>query len=134
MNSRTLCLIAAGAALMVSIAGDALAQLENLPGGMEHLRGRHWSGKECCNWSWEWVQTSGPTFRGVFTNTNQQKLVEDDIIITIHGDTVTITRKGGSAAGGCTYIGKIRPGSADGTYACNGQQAGPWGATIFQTP
>lgn len=135
MKRWTILSAASGAILLAGLATDVLAQqLENLPAGMEGLRGRHWHGSECCNWSWDWTQVSGPIFRGVFQNKNGQRLAEDDIQISIHGNSVTITRKGGSGAGGCTYVGTIRPGGAEGNYSCAGKPAGTWAATISQTP
>lgn len=121
----------AAACLLAGLAGSASAQLTNLPGGLDALRGRQWHGSECCGWTWDWVQQSGPAFRGSFRNPNGQRLEEPNILISITGsDRVTITRANGSAAGGCTYEGTIRAGSADGTYACAGRPAGRWSATI----
>lgn len=122
-----------GAALLSCMAGAVMAQLENLPGGMEALRGRHWHGGECCGWTWDWVQVSGPTFSGSFRNANGQTLNEGNIVISITGNQVQITRANGSAAGGCTYNGTIQPGVAEGTYSCAGQPSGRWAATIYQT-
>lgn len=79
------------------------------------------------------MQQNGPTFNGSFRNSNGQRLQEQNIIISIFGDRVQITRGGGSAAGGCTYDGVIRPGVAEGTYACGGNPAGRWAATIYQS-
>lgn len=112
------------------LAGAAAAQ--NLPAGVEGLRGKHWRGGECCGWSWDWTQVSGPTFRGSFRNTNGQVLNEEGIIISIFGDRVEITRAGGSSAGGCTYEGRIRGATASGDYFCRGVRAGQWAAQISQ--
>ncbi|CAN7720227.1 hypothetical protein LJR289_005974 [Pseudoduganella sp. LjRoot289] len=123
----------AALALLACVADAAVAQQANLPAGMEGLRGRHWRGGECCGWTWDWVQQNGPVFRGAFRNPNGQRLEEQNIIISIFGDRVQITRANGSAAGGCTYDGVIRGGSAEGTYACAGRDAGKWAATIYQS-
>ncbi|MES2951192.1 MAG: hypothetical protein V4858_21880 [Pseudomonadota bacterium] len=115
------------------MAGGAIAQTSNLPTGTEGLRGKHWRGSECCGWTWDWVQVNGPTFSGSFSNRNGQRITEGNIIISIIGNQVTITRANGLAAGGCTYTGTIRPTQAEGTYTCAGQPSGRWGATIYQT-
>lgn len=128
-QSITVCVLAA--VLAGGVAGGATAQ--NLPGAMEAMRGRHWHGGECCGWTWDWVQQSGPSFSGSFRNPNGQQLQEPNIIISISGNQVQIVRAGGSAAGGCTYTGTIRVGSAEGTYACAGKPAGAWAAAIYQT-
>jgi hypothetical protein len=120
-------ILALAAALL---AGEAAAQ--NLPAGVEGLRGRHWRGGECCGWSWDWTQVNGPTFRGSFRNTNGQVLNEEGIIISIRGERVEITRGGGSAMGGCTYEGTIRGATASGNYSCRGAPAGQWSAHISQ--
>lgn len=114
---------------LVAWWGSANA-LENLPVGLEAMRGKIWNGEECCGWKWDWVQESGPIFRGKFRNTNGQRLEERNIIISIRGDRVEITRGSGSAAGGCTYEGTIRVGNANGDYWCAGRYAGKWGAMI----
>jgi hypothetical protein len=112
-------------------SGRALAQsLPNLPGQVEAMRGHEWNGNECCNWQFNWTQKSGPFFRGTWLNRNGQALADDNIVINILNDTVEIIRSGGSQAGGCTYTGKIRIGSAEGDYWCNGRYAGKWGAVI----
>lgn len=121
------------ALVLLACMADAAVAQANLPAGMEALRGRHWRGAECCGWTWDWVQQNGPTFNGSFRNPNGQRLQEQNIIISIFGDRVQITRGGGSAAGGCTYDGVIRPGVAEGTYACGGSPAGRWAATIYQS-
>ncbi len=41
------------------MVGGAIAQMANLPAGMESLRGKHWRGSECCDWTWDWVQVNG---------------------------------------------------------------------------
>lgn len=120
--------ISAAALAGAMLAGQASAQ--NLPGAMEAMRGRVWNGSECCGWRWDWVQVSGPRFRGTFRNPNGQVLNDTDIVISINGSQVEITRSGGSSAGGCTYTGTIRVGAAFGEYWCNGQRAGQWSATI----
>jgi hypothetical protein len=116
------------AALAGALCSGAVAQ--NLPGAMEAMRGRLWNGSECCGWKWDWTQVSGPRFRGTFRNPNGQVLNEDNIMISINGSRVEITRAGGSSAGGCTYEGTIRVGAAAGDYWCAGQRAGQWSATI----
>lgn len=115
------------------LAGSAIAQMANLPAGMEGLRGRHWRGTECCGWTFDWVQVNGPNFSGNFNHPNGQKNIGVDVVISIMGDQVTVSRANGSAAGGCTYTGTIKPGVAEGTYACAGKPAGRWAATIYQT-
>jgi hypothetical protein len=122
----------AGALLLAGLAGGATAQQTNLPAGVDALRGRQWSGAECCGWTWGWVQQSGPQFRGEFRNPNGQRLDEPNITISISGEQVTIIRAGGSPAGGCTYTGTIRVGRAWGTYSCAGRPAGNWSASISQ--
>jgi len=112
------------------LAGEVAAQ--NLPAGVEGLRGRQWRGAECCGWSWTWNQVNGPTFRGTFRNSNGQVLNEENIIISLFGSRVEVTRAGGSSAGGCTYEGTIRGATASGEYWCAGQRAGQWSATISQ--
>lgn len=129
-RSTTVCVLAA--VLAASLGGRAAAR-QNLPVAVEALRGHHWHGGECCGWTWDWVQQSGPSFSGSFRNPNGQQLQEPNIIISISGNQVQIVRAGGSAAGGCTYTGIIRVGSAEGTYACAGKPAGAWAATIYQT-
>lgn len=116
------------AVLAGAMCGGAATQ--NLPGAMEAMRGRVWNGAECCGWKWDWTQVSGPRFRGTFRNPNGQVLNVEDIIISINGNRVEISRSGGSSAGGCTYEGTIRVGAASGEYWCRGQAAGPWSATI----
>jgi hypothetical protein len=103
---------------------------QNLPTQVEALRGREWNGSECCKWQFNFIQKSGPFFRAKWWNPNGQQLTDDNITINILNDTVEIIRAGGSSAGGCTYKGKIRVGSAEGEYWCNGRYAGTWGATI----
>ncbi len=132
MTRSTMVCAVTAAVLAASMAGIVRAQ-ENLPVAVEALRGHHWHGGECCGWTWDWVQQSGPSFSGTFRNPNGQQLQEPSIIISIVGNQVQITRAGGSAAGGCTYTGTIRVGSAEGSYACAGKPAGPWAATIYQT-
>lgn len=120
---------------ILSLAGALLAgelAAQNLPAGVEGLRGRHWRGGECCGWSWDWTQVNGPTFRGTFRNTNGQVLNEEGIIISLNGTRVEITRGGGSSAGGCTYEGSIRGATASGEYFCAGRRAGQWSASISQ--
>jgi hypothetical protein len=132
MSGSTVLRRLAGALLLAVLGSSAAAQVANLPAGLEALRGRQWSGTECCGWTWGWVQQSGPAFRGEFRNPNGQRLDEPNILISINGNQVTITRAGGSAAGGCTYMGTIRVGAAGGTYSCAGMAAGNWSATISQ--
>ncbi|SFM55734.1 hypothetical protein [Rugamonas rubra] len=129
MMRSTISRVLAGALLLGGVAGQAAAQLENLPGAVDALRGRHWHGGECCGWTWDWVQQSGPTFSGSFSNPNGEKLQEANIVISINGDNVRITRGNGA----CVYTGKIHVGGASGTYTCGGRPAGPWAATIYQT-
>lgn len=129
MNRRIIKLT--GALLFAGLASSATVQSTNLPGGVDALRGRVWNGAECCGWTWDFVQQSGPVFRGSFRNPNGQRIEEPNIVISIFGsDRVTITRANGSAGGGCTYEGTIRVGSASGTYACAGRPAGNWSARI----
>jgi hypothetical protein len=103
---------------------------QNLPTQVESLRGREWIGAECCKWQFTFTQKSGPFFKAKWWNPNGQQLADDNIIINILNDTVEIIRAGGSSAGGCTYRGTIRVGSAGGEYWCNGRSAGTWSATI----
>jgi len=131
-RSARMCALAL-AALAGSLTSSAMAQQQNLPVALEALRGHSWHGAECCGWTWDWVQQSGPNFSGTFRNPNGQQLQESNIIISIYGDRVQITRGGGSASGGCTYVGTIRVGGASGTYACAGKPAGSWAATIYQS-
>jgi len=103
---------------------------QNLPTQVESLRGREWIGAECCKWQFTFTQKSGPFFKAKWWNPNGQQLADDNIIINILNDTVEIIRAGGSSAGGCTYRGTIRVGSAGGEYWCNGRSAGTWSAVI----
>jgi hypothetical protein len=103
---------------------------QNLPVQVEALRGTTWIGSECCKWQFTFTHKSGPFFSAKWWNPNGQQLADDNITINILNDTVEIIRAGGSSAGGCTYRGKIRVGSAEGEYWCNGRYAGTWGATI----
>lgn len=119
-------------ALLLGCTALGGAQAQNLPAGMEGLRGRVWNGAECCGWTWDWTIQSGPRFRGSFRNPNGQRIEEENILVSIVDNRVQITRGGGSGAGGCTYEGTIRPGVAEGTYACNGAPAGRWSARISQ--
>lgn len=133
MTQGTIARILASSIMASCMVGGAIAQMANLPAGMEGLRGKHWHGSECCGWIFDWVQVSGPAFTGNFSNPNGQKINEGNIIISIMGDQITVSRANGSAAGGCTYTGTIKPGVAEGTYACAGKPAGRWAATIYQT-
>ena len=103
---------------------------QNLPTQVESLRGREWIGAECCKWQFTFTQKNGPFFKAKWWNPNGQQLADDNIIINILNDTVEIIRAGGSSAGGCTYRGTIRVGSAGGEYWCNGRSAGTWSAVI----
>lgn len=132
MNGSIIVRRLAGALLFAGLASSAVAQQATLPVGVDALRGRQWSGTECCGWTFGWVQQSGPSFRGEFRNPNGQRINEPNITISISGDRVTIVRAGGSAAGGCTYMGTIVVGRAWGTYSCAGTPAGNWSASISQ--
>ena len=123
----------AGALWVAGLSPGAMARDDNLPVAAEALRGKVWHGGECCGWTWDWVLQSDATFRGDFKNKNGETLVEPKIQVAISGKTVTITRGAGSAGGGCTYVGRIWVGGAEGTYSCRGKPAGQWAATIYQT-
>ena len=133
MAHRNIRRILVGSIMASCMVGSAIAQMANLPAGMEGLRGKHWHGSECCGWTFDWVQVNGPNFSGNFNHPNGQKNIGVNVVISILGNQVTIDRANGSAAGGCTYTGTIKPGVAEGTYACAGQPAGRWAATIYQT-
>ena len=116
-------------AIVYPLAIPAVAQ--NLPAQVEALRGNVWNGSECCNWEFTWTHKSGPFFSAQWRNSNGQQMSDNNIVINIWGDdNVEIIRGGGSEAGGCTYQGKIRVGSASGDYWCNRRHAGTWGAAI----
>ena len=126
-------ILAIGALLVLSISTLPVInglRAQNLPTQVESLRGREWIGAECCKWQFTFTHKSGPFFRAKWWNPNGQQLADDNIIINILNDTVEIIRAGGSSAGGCTYRGTIRVGSAGGEYWCNGRSAGTWSATI----
>lgn len=113
-------------------SGQNAGYSQNLPVQLEALRGKVWTGGECCNWKFVWTQKNGPFFSAKWWNPNGESLYDDNIIINIQEDRVEVVRGGGSSAGGCTYTGRIYVGYAGGEYSCAGRYAGKWGATIRQ--